>query len=496
MKKVILISAAADYPQRDWSLVMYPPLGILALGSYLDTHDVPFELIDMQMDFGIGLTRESERIVCQRVARYLRDQAGAIAWVGISQLSNAVNGITLAQEIRAILPDLPIILGGYFPSSTYQFLLQKYPFITAIVRGDGEATALHISQSLDQGQSFLSDQTPNLVWRDGDEIRINPLQTVALDNLPIMNYRLLRNASNYQALCMMTSWGCPFQCNYCLEDCMRPYTAHSPSWVAQQLAHLEAELSNRWMMFADPVFGVNRRRTLELCQVMRDRPFTYGVESRVGVLTPDLIPVLRQAGVEAIFWGIESASTATLLRMNKVRSAGEAEEYLRKARELLKACFENDVTPFMGVMAGFPGDSEADLQATLDFVKELSQLSAQVAAQTGLESGFVPAPLPTKIYDGAPLTDHMRETFPEVVLRPGPLDGESTVLSPSPGLDLDMINHYLEEIEHHGHYTPLAFERIGKSFGFSVRDFLAEHPELMDDQGVTVLGDSLRRFTQ
>ena len=131
MKKVMLISAAADYPQRDWSLVMYPPLGILALGSYLDTHDVPFELIDMQMDFGIGLTRESERIVCQRVAQHLRDQAGTVAWVGISQLSNAINGITLAQEIRAILPDLPIILGGYFPSSTYQLLLQKYPFITA-----------------------------------------------------------------------------------------------------------------------------------------------------------------------------------------------------------------------------------------------------------------------------------------------------------------------------------------------------------------------------
>ena len=49
----------------------------------IEDNDVPVELIDMQMDFGFGLTREVERTLCRRVAQYLYDQADDIAWIGI-----------------------------------------------------------------------------------------------------------------------------------------------------------------------------------------------------------------------------------------------------------------------------------------------------------------------------------------------------------------------------------------------------------------------------
>jgi hypothetical protein len=45
-------------------------------------------------------------------------------------------------------------------------------------------------------------------------------------------------------------------------------------------------------------------------------------------------------------------------------------------------------------------------------------------------------------------------------------------------------------------YTPLALERLLHYFSFSMEAFLAEHPELVDDRGVVVLGDYLRRFPQ
>ena len=189
----------------------------------------------------------------------------------------------MAQEIRAALPDMPIILGGYFPSSVYRLLLEKYPFITAIVRGDGEAAALQISSSLARGRSFLSARSPNLAWLDGGEIRTTPVQPVALDNLPILDFRLLRNSSCYQTVNLMTSRGCPFHCNYCLESSMRPYATYPLAWVARQLAHIESELPNTHISISDSLFGVGRKRTLEMCQVMGEHRFTYGVESRVDV---------------------------------------------------------------------------------------------------------------------------------------------------------------------------------------------------------------------
>jgi radical SAM superfamily enzyme YgiQ (UPF0313 family) len=488
-KKVVLLAIDYDFPHTEEVILVSPPLGILALGSYLVAHDIPVELIDVQMDFGFGLTYEAERIVCQRVAQYLHDQADAISWIGISQLTNAKGSITLAQEIHAALPEFPIIFGGFFPSSNFRYLLEQYPFITAVVRGDGEATALQISQDLAEGRSFLSDRTQNLAWIDRGEIRTTPIQPAVLDDLPIFDFRLLRNISCYPHTTMITSRGCPFHCNYCFESQMRPYTAYPAEWVDRQLTHIDAELSNRNIYIVDPIFGVGRQRTLEVCEIMRQHPFIYYFESRVDVLTPDLIPPLREAGVEFFYLGFESASLATLVRMNKVPSEAKAKSYLKDTLAVLKACFENNVTPFLGFMLGFPGDTEADLRASLEFVKEASRLHSQIVVQAGMESGFVPFPQTTSIHQGTPLADDVEKDFPEVVFRTSPFE-ERIVLSPSPGVDRDMINHYLAQIESLTTLSPV-LERW--KYSFSAKDFVASHPELTDDQGVTVFCDRVRR---
>jgi radical SAM superfamily enzyme YgiQ (UPF0313 family) len=498
VKKVILIASANDFAGNvnvvQMTTPLAPPMSILALGSYLAAHDIPVELIDVQIDFGFGLTRQAERLVAQRVAQYLHDQAEDIAWIGISQLANADNGLMLAQEIHTALPNAPLILGGYFPSNNYEFLLREYSFVTAIVRGDGEAAALEISRNLAEGCSFLIRQTPNLAWLDGGNICTSPIQPMSLDDLPIFDFRLLRNPTCYQIIALMTSWGCTGRCNYCPENSMRPYSAHSPEWVARQLAHLEAELPNDIVFFYDPVFGVGRERTREICRVIREHRFTYAIESRVDVLTPDVIPVLRAAGIEVILFGIESASPATLLRMNKARSVARARTFLRDATEILKTCFEEDVTPFLSFMLGFPGDTEADYQATLEFVERIHQLHEHIPARTGDKVGFVSFAFFTKIYKGTPLAECVTRDFPEAVLKHGPFIGETTVLSPSPGLSLDVTQSYQDRISRQGAYTPLALDRLQRYGIFSMEAFLAAHPELTDDQGVTVLGDSLRRY--
>jgi len=294
----------------------------------------------------------------------------------------------------------------------------------------------------------------------------------------------------------MTARGCPFQCNYCLESNMRPYAVHPPSWVDQQLAHLEAEMPNDHVFIYDPIFGLSRKRTREMCQVLCERRFTYGVESRGDVLAPDLVPTLRETGIETIYLGIESASEETLLRMNKASSTAQVQKYLTGTREILKACFENDLTPVVGFMPGFPGDTEMDYQITLEFVKDIRQLHDRVVAETGVMTGFALFTFYTKIYEGSSLAERVAEDFPEAILRSEPFIGERSVFSPSPGLEMDVIQHYRNKIVQHGSYTPLTLERLWRYYSFSLNSFLAEHPELTNDEGVTMLGDYLRRFPQ
>jgi hypothetical protein len=494
-KKAILIEVGNDYVRDEWGLVVSPPLSILSVGTYLAARDVPVELIDMQMDFGFGLTREVERAVCQRVARYLHTQVDDIAWIGISQHSNAASGLMLAQKIHNVLPKIPVVFGGYFPSSCYRLLLEKYPFITAIVRGDGEAAALEISQSLAQGRSFLSTRTPNLAWREGEKILANPVQPITVAELPPLDIRLLHNETCYQTLSLLTTRGCPFTCNYCLESSMRPYVEYPLAWVARQLAHLKAELPDRRYIFiADPIFGLNRKRTLELCRLLKEYHYICSIESRVDVLDPDLIPSLRQAGIETVYLGMESASPATLLRMNKVRSEAEAERYIEKAAQVLKACFENNLVPFLGFMAAFPGDSEDDCRANLEFVQKSKQLRDQVATRTGIETPFSPSTWHTHIFAGTSLAENLAQDFPEAGLQPEPFDGEWAVVSPSPTLDIDTVRRYWEQLDSFADYTPRVLELVDRYFGSSSKLFREAHPELIDGQDVTVFCEEVKQW--
>jgi radical SAM superfamily enzyme YgiQ (UPF0313 family) len=277
---------------------------------------------------------------------------------------------------------------------------------------------------------------------------------------------------------------------------MRPYAVQSPEWVNDQLSDLAVVLPNERVFIYDPVFGLGRPRTRALCRVLAAHPFSYAIESRVDVLTPDLVPQLHSAHVEAIFLGIESASPSSLVRMNKVPSTARARAYVARALQVLEACFESGITPALGLMLAFPGDTEDDYRATLQFAEQIGQLHDRVAARTGIAPGFLPFVFFTKVYDGSPLADEVGRRFPEVRLRAEPFLGERTVVAPSPGLEPTITEHYQAQIAESGAYTPLALDRLRQYFVFSLAPFLASRPELTDCQNVVKLGSSLRVFSE
>jgi len=490
-KKAVLIAAGREHANPDYSLVNIvpsPSLPIVALGSYLAFHEAPVELIDLQIDFGIGLTQTAAETVYRSVAQYLKERAHDIAWVGISQTSNIENGLALASEIHVALPHVPIVFGGYFPTTVYRRLLLEYPFIRAVVRGDGEAAALRISRVLDRGGSFPSDEIPNLAWLDHGEMRTTPVRTMSPEDLPILDFRLLRNPGSYPLAHLMSSRGCPYRCNYCLENTMRPYGAHSPDWLARQLDHLEATMRNKFVLFIDPIFGVNREETLELCRILRGRRFSYCIESRADVLQPDLIPVLHDSGVNMIIIGLESASPATLARMNKVRSQAAAESYVRKALEIVEACFENDVTPMISFMFSFPGDTEEDYKASLQFIQEVEGLHNRVTARTGIQTGYKTLVFATQVYEGSPLAERMPTVFPQVSLSNEWTIGARRVLVPSPGLDQDVTQRYMEQAGPRCR-TTRAQERCPLAVPFAA--FTKNHSEAADADGPLLIADRL-----
>jgi hypothetical protein len=270
---------------------------------------------------------------------------------------------------------------------------------------------------------------------------------------------------------------------------MRSYAAYPPAVVANQLDHLTEKLRTNRILIIDPIFGLGRERTLELCQLMRGRGFTYALESRVDVLAPDMIPILREAGVEHIYWGVESASARTLMRMNKVRSQAEADRYVKNALDVLKACFQNEITAQVGIMLGFPGDKEEDHEASLRFVQRMESLYNQVGGQTGVDAGYAVDVHGTMVFDGSPLADQLATAYPRTSLSVGRV-GVRFVQSPSPGLDPGALQLHCREVKSHERRTSLAVERISRYVCDPLIFFIAKHAVSIDSQGIVALGEN------
>jgi len=471
-----------------------PPLSLVAVGSYLHAHGVPVELIDMEVDFGLGLTREAREVVGRRVASYLAAEADDIAWVGISLHTNLSLGLSEEtspiEAIHAALPDTPMIFGGYLASIDYHVLLQRYPFVTAIVLGDGEAPALAISRRLARGEPVPSGEIPSLAWSEEGQIRTTPLRAVPPTELPIFDLTLLRHSRLYEKIDLLTARGCPFDCEYCLEKLMRPFGAYTLPWLSQQLEHVEEASPSSRMFVFDPIFAVQRQRTLEICKRMSARPrrFSWGFLGRVDVLPTELLAPLSDAGVETIFFGVEAISESSLRRMHKVRSTAMADKYVKSALTVLGECFENDITPFVAMMVGYPGDSEDDYRTALTFFDQLAELHERSRSKPGV----LVYPQITKIYDNSPLSRRMEEEFPDAILQPGPLMGETFATSAQ--LGMEAIQAFSMEMAGKSILTARAMERLGRlwmrpeeSFG----SFCTAHPELVDEEGVFAVSRAL-----
>jgi hypothetical protein len=264
---------------------------------------------------------------------------------------------------------------------------------------------------------------------------------------------------------------------------MRPFGAYPLPWISQQLEHAEAVLPSSHLFFFDPIFGVQRERTLEICKRMSAlrRRFSWGFLGRVDVLPPDLLGPLSGAGVESIFLGVEAISESALRRMQKVRSAAMADTYVKSALAVLGACFENDITPFVAMMVGYPGDTEADYRTALAFFDQVGELHERSRAKPGV----LVYPQMTKIYDNSPLAQRIHEDFPDAILQPGALMGET--IATSPQLGLEAIQAFSLEMAGKSLLTTRGMDRLGKLWmrpAESFDSFCRAHPELVDGDGV------------
>lgn len=500
MKKVFLIRPPYMFYDKNGILNevprIAPDMALLSLGTFLKQENIDVELIDMQIDYGIAMNKYDQDVIDSLLIQDLVKRKNEILWIGLSLFYSSYNGLDLASKIYTKLSDIPLFLGGYFPSSSYEVILKEYSFISGIIQGDGEKACASISHSIMKGIKTPNNNIPNLIWLNDGILIKNPFKSMPIDELTIMDFSLLKNPNSYNLINLLTSRGCPYKCGYCLERKMRPYSSFSNNWIRKQLQNLNEHMNAKNIFLHDPSFIINKLLLEEKISILEKSKFNFAIECRLDTVSPDCIEKLFRVGVKLIYFGFESASIDSLVRMKKVTCVEKAKKYLVNTQVILKKCFDLGITPVLGVMLSYPGDTIVDFDTTITFIHRIVKLYKDTSLNIQNKGGFLFSAQITRIEIGSDLCKEIDKNYKNVILENNHDSiGQRTVLASSEGITLDIANKYREKINlmSQESFTSLTIQRFNDYLSFPIKGFIKNNSDIIKNNGTIAYQDVLER---
>ena len=294
--------------------------------------------------------------------------------VGITAATSQIlEADAAARAIKARLPEVPIVIGGYHASGAPQGTLSEFAAFDYLVEGEGELSILELAEALAAGGP--PGPIPGVWSRQGAELLRGPArQRIAdLDALPFPAFQLFpyqKFTGMYSMLpkrgvmSLAASRGCPFQCNFCFQSVGAEHVQRSPESVLAEIERDLKEFSTRELIFVDETFTLDRKRTIEILEGMLrqgyPRRLSWICQSRVDRVDRELLKLMKRAGCRVISFGVESGNQEILESIKKSITIDQARDAIRLARE-------EGIKTHANYIIGHPGEDQAAIRDTLKF---------------------------------------------------------------------------------------------------------------------------------
>lgn len=345
----------------------YFPFALLALGAQLGTSGICCDVVDLDLLSRQG--RLGPRRGALRRAVALVAATGADL-VGITTIcSNFPLAVLIAKSIRAALPNARIVLGGPQVSSVARETMEAYPFVDAVVVGEGEQTLVELCQSGFDPAALA--RVSGLVYRrDATVVETvsRPLVT-DLDTLPFPDYSLVRLA-DYAALpgvdfapSVEAGRGCPFRCTFCSTKSMwaQTFRIKSPARLLAEMEALHAASGHAYFPTIHDNFTTSKKYVHDLCEYFaahNQHGLKWGASSRTDCLDETRLDQLARAGCGDLFFGVESGSAGMQKRIRKGLN-------LDLFEPILHTMIARGIAATTSFILGFPEETEQDVDETI-----------------------------------------------------------------------------------------------------------------------------------
>jgi radical SAM superfamily enzyme YgiQ (UPF0313 family) len=305
----------------------------------------PAPLADVPRGFGrYGIREEVFRA---RLARLERPAAVLVTSLMTYWYPGVIAAIRLAKEC---FPGTMVILGGIYASLCPDHARARSG-ADLVLPGPWETGLPPLLASL--GLGGLAAPVPD-----------------APDDLPYPALDLLKYLSYIPIL---TSRGCPLDCDYCASRLLQPrYRPRRPEAVATELAHWQDTQGGlREVAFYDDalLWGAKEHLMVILEELARQgRTFRFHTPNglQASLITREVAGMLKRAGFATLRLGVETVALGEGRLDRKLRT-GELEAALRHLRGAGFAAREIGVY----LLTGLPGQDELEVAASIRRVQEL-----------------------------------------------------------------------------------------------------------------------------
>lgn len=283
--------------------------------------------------------------------------------IGFHTLTCSVGRMQRIIEQIRMKSDAPIIVGGthstYFPESVLRYC-------DYVVRQEGDETIVDLLDALSTGRDPATVAGVTF-HRNGQTIRtpdrgsVQKFDTI-VDLSTIYGWKeaFTHSGPPWPLMTLQTTRGCPFGCRFC-----PVVTMFGQNYRKRDLDSVIADLRDKLqyskqVMIVDNLFDADPEHTARLLHRIID-------EKLKGCLTvfcrnhirkrPDLLRLMRQAGVRSIFLGVESLNQESLDNADKRQKVEDVEEAVR-------VIHKHGIRVLASIIMGFDTDTRQSLAET------------------------------------------------------------------------------------------------------------------------------------
>lgn len=339
-----------------------PQLGLVFLGTYIQEHtDCEVQVID---PIPQGLSEDDVLSLAKKV-----DIVGLTCFTEIR-----FQCFDFAKRVKEENKDCKLVLGGVHATALDVSILEHYPFIDAIIRGEGEGTLLEIVNDKPY------DEIAGITWRKNEKVIRNPNRPPIknIDDLHF-DYSLLPpiyvenwrdeevpfELKKLKHLPIIASRGCPYNCSFCASH---PYwggmwRSLSPNELVHRLEDAVDKYRANYFRFYDALFPLKRKWVTDFCQLLKERnlDISFRIDIRSGS-NREALEQLRKVGCSVVGMGVESGSDRILKRINKRTTR-------REIINTVNICEELGYWVIGYFMLGLPDETREDIKKTIELIK-------------------------------------------------------------------------------------------------------------------------------